>query len=140
MTATPTAGRKRKTTDSTPRRSGPRKTASDTRTSAGRGRTGRAAKAPAKQPAEEHEAGPHVHMAHPQVPIPYMTRKDLSATMRTAGSAMPTLPASKLPSRDQLALYGGLGVLAAFGAVDWPVAAAIGVATAVARRGRNGKN
>jgi hypothetical protein len=32
-----------------------------------------------------------------------------------------------LPSRDQLAFYGGLGVLAVAGVIEWPVAAVVGV-------------
>jgi hypothetical protein len=38
------------------------------------------------------------------------------------------------PSADQLLYYGGLGALAAFGVVDWPVAAAIGAGVWIARR------
>jgi hypothetical protein len=38
------------------------------------------------------------------------------------------------PSGDQLLYYGGLGALAAFGVVDWPVAAAIGAGVWIARR------
>jgi hypothetical protein len=38
------------------------------------------------------------------------------------------------PSADQLLYYGGLGALAAFGAIEWPVAAAIGAGVWVARR------
>ena len=38
------------------------------------------------------------------------------------------------PSADQLLYYGGLGALAAFGVVDWPVAAAIGTGVWIARR------
>jgi hypothetical protein len=39
-----------------------------------------------------------------------------------------------LPPPDRLAFYGGLGIAAAFGLIDWPVAAAIGVGAAIARR------
>ncbi|MFC6581350.1 hypothetical protein [Planomonospora parontospora] len=55
---------------------------------------------------------------------------------RVVGAARAFLPA--LPSRERLAYYGGLGALAAFGLVEWPVAAAIGVGTVIARRSRNG--
>ena len=42
---------------------------------------------------------------------------------------------SYLPSRQMTAWFGGLGLLAAFSVIEWPVAAAIGVGTVVARRG-----
>jgi hypothetical protein len=95
----------------------------------------------------QHVAGLAHHTAHATVPIPYLTPSDMAATARTAASHLPAavpgrLPsgvASRLPglpSRERLALYGGLGALAVAGAVDWPVALAIGAATAVARAGR----
>ncbi|TNY34677.1 hypothetical protein EIO00_22610 [Thermomonospora catenispora] len=43
--------------------------------------------------------------------------------------------ASHLPPPERLAFYGGLGAMAAFNVISWPVAAAIGVGTAIARRG-----
>ncbi|RCV57608.1 hypothetical protein [Marinitenerispora sediminis] len=46
--------------------------------------------------------------------------------------------AEHLPSPGQCAYYTGLGALAVFGVIEWPVAAAIGVGTAVARRARGG--
>ncbi|WP_449065844.1 hypothetical protein [Planomonospora algeriensis] len=55
---------------------------------------------------------------------------------RAVGAARALLPA--LPSRERLAYYGGLGALAAFGLLEWPVAAAIGVGTVIAQRSRNG--
>ncbi|GAA3114069.1 hypothetical protein GCM10010466_01480 [Planomonospora alba] len=45
---------------------------------------------------------------------------------------------SFLPPRERLAYYGGLGALAAFGLLEWPVAAAIGVGTVIAQRSRGG--
>lgn len=39
-----------------------------------------------------------------------------------------------LPPREQMVYYGGLGLLAAFSVIEWPVAAAIGVGTAVTLR------
>jgi hypothetical protein len=42
--------------------------------------------------------------------------------------------ASYLPPPGRLAFYGGLGAAAVFGLIDWPVAAAIGLGTVVARR------
>lgn len=44
-----------------------------------------------------------------------------------------------LPSPGRLAFYSALGAAAAFGAIEWPVAAAIGVGTAIARRAGRGE-
>jgi hypothetical protein len=44
------------------------------------------------------------------------------------------LVASYLPPPGRLAFYGGLGAAAVFGVIDWPVAAAIGLGTVIARR------
>ena len=41
---------------------------------------------------------------------------------------------TNLPSREEMAYYGGLGLLAALSVIEWPVAAAIGVGTVVAQR------
>lgn len=71
-----------------------------------------------------------MHTAHAELPIPYFTPGDLTANAHVIGSRLPTLP---LPPPKRLAFYGGLGALAVVGALDWPVAAAIGAATAVAR-------
>lgn len=54
------------------------------------------------------------------------TRDDLAGAAETVRGY--------LPSRGMMAFYGGLGVLAAFSAIEWPVAAAIGVGTAYAQR------
>lgn len=75
--------------------------------------------------------GLRMHTAHAKVPIPYFTPGDLGANAKAATSKLPGMP----PPR-QLAFYGGLGALVVTGLVDLPVAAAIGVATAVARSGR----
>ena len=39
-----------------------------------------------------------------------------------------------LPSREMTLWFGGLAALAAFSVIDWPVAAAIGAGTVVAKR------
>lgn len=44
------------------------------------------------------------------------------------------LAASYLPPADRLAFYGGLGLAAIVGLLDWPVAAAVGLGTMIARR------
>ena len=44
------------------------------------------------------------------------------------------LMAGRLPPPKRLAFYGALGAAAVFGAIDWPVAAAIGIGTVLAGR------
>jgi hypothetical protein len=44
------------------------------------------------------------------------------------------LMAGYLPPPERLAFYGGLGLAAVLGAIDWPVATAIGLGTIIARR------
>ncbi|GAA2101860.1 hypothetical protein GCM10009780_51980 [Actinomadura alba] len=41
---------------------------------------------------------------------------------------------SSLPPPERMAYYAGLGALAAFGVIEWPVAAAIGAGTILAKR------
>ncbi len=41
-----------------------------------------------------------------------------------------------LPPPSRLAYYGGLGMVAALGVIEWPVAVAIGAGTWIAQRGR----
>lgn len=71
---------------------------------------------------------PHLKTVH--VPTPGMTY------VEDAGRIV----AAYLPPPGRLAFYGGLGIAAVAGVLDWPVAAAIGVGTVVARRaaGRGG--
>ncbi|GIH25876.1 hypothetical protein Aph01nite_41860 [Acrocarpospora phusangensis] len=45
---------------------------------------------------------------------------------------------SIVPTPEHIVYYGGLGALAVFGAIEWPVAAAIGVGTMIASRVRGG--
>ncbi|MGI8312972.1 hypothetical protein [Saccharopolyspora hattusasensis] len=54
------------------------------------------------------------------------TRDDLTSTVETVRGY--------LPSAQMIAFYGGLGALAAFSVIDWPVAAAISVGVVVAQR------
>ena len=44
-------------------------------------------------------------------------------------------PQVKLPSRDKMLLYTGLGAMAAIDLIDWPVAAAIAMATVLTSSG-----
>ncbi len=50
--------------------------------------------------------------------------------MSDAGHAV----AGVMPPADRLVFYGGLGVAAIVGLIDWPVATAIGIGTLFARR------
>jgi hypothetical protein len=67
---------------------------------------------------------PRVKVLKLHVPPPGM------AYVEDAGRVM----ASYLPPPERLAFYGGLGAAAIFGIIDWPVAAAIGLGTVIARR------
>jgi hypothetical protein len=61
----------------------------------------------------------------PDLHVP--SREELGEAVRGAQSM--------LPSRSSMLFYGGLAVTAALGAIEWPVAAAIGVGSALASRG-----
>lgn len=65
---------------------------------------------------------PDIHLPKPHVP----SRGEVSGAMNVAKSS--------LPKPERLAFYTGLGVLAVVGAIEWPVAAAIGVGTVIAQR------
>ncbi|MGW2182361.1 hypothetical protein ACWCXX_30580 [Streptomyces sp. NPDC001732] len=77
--------------------------------------------------------GLHLHMRtlHPSVPIPYLTRGEMTSTARAATARLTGKP----PAKD-LAFYGGLGALTVAGALEWPVALAVGGATWLLRSGR----
>jgi hypothetical protein len=47
---------------------------------------------------------------------------------------------SSLPTPRRALYYGGLAALAAFSVIDWPIAAAIGVGTEIARREANDRS
>ncbi|GES09005.1 hypothetical protein [Acrocarpospora macrocephala] len=66
---------------------------------------------------------PHMH-------VPHMDTSWAERMMRTGRAA--------IPPPEQLVYYGGLGVLAVLGAVEWPIAAAIGVGTMIASRAAGG--
>ncbi|GAA0330343.1 hypothetical protein GCM10010151_20230 [Actinoallomurus spadix] len=74
------------------------------------------------------------------LPVPVVTPhvKMLRIPLPTRGFAlvgdMGRVAAAYLPPRDRLMFYGGLAAAAAIGVLDWPVAAAVGVGTMVARR------
>ncbi|PKW13127.1 hypothetical protein [Saccharopolyspora spinosa] len=54
------------------------------------------------------------------------TRDDLAGAVNTVRE--------NLPSPQMMAFYGGLGALAALSVIEWPVAAVIGVGTAITQR------
>ncbi|WP_162930994.1 hypothetical protein [Streptomyces sporangiiformans] len=66
----------------------------------------------------------HMHTAHPAVPVPYFTPGDLKANAQSM--------TSRVPVRDVI-FYGGLGALTVAGALEWPVALAVGGAAMVLR-------
>ncbi|MFC7328877.1 hypothetical protein [Marinactinospora rubrisoli] len=68
-----------------------------------------------------------VHRIHVPAPtVPRVSGEDVARAGRSV--------AEHLPPPQQCAYYAGLGLLAAFEVIEWPVAAAIGVGTAIARR------
>ncbi|SMD24728.1 hypothetical protein [Kibdelosporangium aridum] len=67
---------------------------------------------------------PELHLPHVRVP----DRQEISAALRTVGSY--------LPSPRKTVYYGGLALMAALELIDWPVAAAVAVGTAVAGTGQ----
>ncbi|GGO61015.1 hypothetical protein [Nonomuraea cavernae] len=80
---------------------------------------------------------PDVHMPHigappmPHVQLPHISRQELGQAVDIARSFM--------PPPERLAYYGALGALAVFGAIDWPVAVAIGAGAILAQRSRSGR-
>jgi hypothetical protein len=75
---------------------------------------------------------PQLHMPHmPHVPTPHVAKDEVVAAAQTARSY--------LPEPRQALYFGGLALLAAIEVLEWPVAAAIGVGTAIASRVREGR-
>jgi hypothetical protein len=70
--------------------------------------------------------------------LPFVTAQfrapDLHVPSRDEIGAVARGARSMLPSGKAMLFYGGLAVTAAVGAIEWPVAAAIGVGTAMASR------
>jgi hypothetical protein len=71
--------------------------------------------------------------------LPFVTAQfrapDLHVPSRDEIGAVARGARSMLPSRSSMLFFGGLAVTAAVGAIEWPVAAAIGVGSALASRG-----
>lgn len=64
----------------------------------------------------------------PQFRLPTVSRREVTDA---AGAV-----ASAAPPPEQLAYYGGLGLLAVLELIDWPVAVAVGAGTVIAQRAR----
>ncbi|WP_344611532.1 hypothetical protein [Dactylosporangium salmoneum] len=80
-----------------------------------------------------------VQMPHVKVPVVHMGPSDAQGavqrvrwTTRTVMSAIPIPP----PGPTRLLYYGGVGALAVFGVLDWPVALAAAAGVWVATRAR----
>ncbi|MGX4687741.1 hypothetical protein [Streptomyces sp. JNUCC 63] len=90
---------------------------------------------------EAHPDGGGIHLHtrtfHPSVPIPYLSLEKLPARLEKLPARLENLPArvENLPARD-LVFYGGLGALAVAGALEWPIALAVGGATWLVRSRR----
>lgn len=97
-------------------------------------RAGGGATATARRPAER----PSAETAGMDVSVPVLTPHMKTVHVPTPGMSYVgdagRLVAGYLPPPERLAFYGGLGIAAVLGAIDWPVAAAIGIGTMVARR------
>lgn len=100
------------------------------------GRTEQKSAAGRKPPTkvEKHGYGMQMHTYRTPVTIPYFTPKDLAANTKAVTSVLP----AALPPAKDIIFYGGLGVLAAAEAIEWPVALAIAGATWVVRSRRKG--
>ncbi|MGK8556796.1 hypothetical protein [Nocardia gipuzkoensis] len=92
------------------------------------------------KPSEETATAEHDGL---RVPIPTlgvrMTRVPLLPGPRTVASGVSSATAAvlhRVPDRESLLYYGGLGAAAATGLVSWPVAGAIGVGVWVAEHAR----
>ncbi|MGW1160173.1 hypothetical protein ACWD5Q_28615 [Streptomyces sp. NPDC002513] len=88
---------------------------------------------PAMETHAHEGVGLHLHTLtlHPSLKLPYITRDDVTSTARAATSWVPGVPSAK-----DVVFYGGLGALAVAGALEWPIALAVGGATWLLRGGR----
>ena len=86
---------------------------------------------------------PDVHLPnvpHPSLAsVPLVGRLPLPRVPEAAGRQMADaarVVGSVLPEREQVAFFAGLGAVAAFGVIDWPVAGAVAAGTVIAKRAR----
>jgi hypothetical protein len=95
------------------------------------------------RPDEEKDEGgrPSASARGATIPVPVVTPHLNVFKLHVSGPGVPDVGgagravASHLPSAERMAFYGGLGAAAVFGVLEWPVAAAIALGTAIARRG-----
>jgi hypothetical protein len=74
-------------------------------------------------------------VVHSQVPVLRVNTAAAAPVVAQAKWAAQAL-LSNLPPRDRLLYYGGLGLAATVGVLEWPVAAAAGAGVWIASRGR----
>ena len=153
-TATRSSGRKRQPSQSGQSRqsSQTRQSGSQTRPSSRSTRSGQSTQTKAaqsgqstqssqsSQSARSSRSGGKVDRAHEAtVELPFVTAQFHAPEVRVPGREDVTSAANavraQLPSRDHALFYGALGLSAAFAVIDWPVALAIGVGTALVSRG-----
>jgi hypothetical protein len=82
--------------------------------------------------AEEHGVDVPVPVFSPHMKVVHLPTPPGMGYLGDAGRVV----AGYLPPPERLAFYGGLGLAAVAGILDWPVAAAIGIGTMIARRGK----
>ncbi|MEV1168793.1 hypothetical protein [Nonomuraea sp. NPDC049784] len=75
---------------------------------------------------------PHIEMPH--IGMPHMPHMEMPGLSKQELGHYVDVARTFLPSRERMAYYGALGALAAFGVLEWPVAAAIGAGTIIAQR------
>ncbi|GAA0537271.1 hypothetical protein GCM10011581_44010 [Saccharopolyspora subtropica] len=95
-----------------------------TRSTGGRAAGAQRAKAETSHGPTLHLPGVTAEFHRPDLHVP--SRQDLDNAVSTARRY--------LPPPDQLTYYAGLGLVAALGVIEWPVAAAIGIGTAMTGR------
>jgi hypothetical protein len=150
-------GRSRKTAASTRRSTSRESGSSSTKkaTTSGQERTRASGKGRARTSAKTEQAprtarlnlpGMSAEFRRPDLPSPRDVARAASAAPRQVARAASAAPrgvaraagaaTTVLPPRDQLLYYGGLGVAAVAGVIEWPVAVAVGAGLAIARRSR----
>ena len=129
-----TTGTRTTSTRSTGTRTTRARTTTGRRTTSARGTT----TARRRSTARRTETGPAlpIPVVTPHVKV-YSLRLPGPGTRRVAEAGRSAV--SHLPSRKRLLFYGALGAMAALEVISWPVAAAVGVGTAIAGRDRDGR-
>jgi hypothetical protein len=71
-----------------------------------------------------------------RVPMPRVPRPRVAVPRRAEVRQAAGVVRSFMPPPERVAFYGGLGVMAVVGVLEWPVAVAVGAGTVVAQRAR----